>query len=163
MVDLCVSILTRQKHKTKCQFQWVLVGVLWLFQSVRVTYVIGCYHHLRSLYFILIKSIRGEDRVLRNGGGRAYDHLSHDKSPQASLFKPSCQCMHHFPLITLCTVMSPVACDEKIDAFIFTNGSPVITAPKAHSNIGTRETQWKPHERRAWYVKVQEMRFSPKS
>lgn len=113
-VSLCIFVLIRSKHKTKCQFQWILlVGVLWLLQSFRVSAVISNRYRGPSLDFILIRSFQGEDRFLK-----LYDHLSHSKSTQTSLFKPSCQCMYHFPLITLCTIMFPAEGEEKIDAFI---------------------------------------------
>lgn len=37
---------------------------------------------------------------------RLRDHLCHEKSPQTSMTQPSCWRMHHFPSITLCTVMT---------------------------------------------------------
>lgn len=144
----------------------VSVDSCWCFVIVSVRQSHLCYWLLSPFAFTVFHSYQVHSRggqSAQKWGWQTIRSSQSWQSPQASLFKPSCQCMHHFPLITLCTVMSSVACDEKIDAFIFTNGSPVITAAEAHSNIRTRETQWKPHERRAWYAKVQEMRFLPES
>lgn len=75
------------------------------------------------LHFISLLSGPHKGRTQFSTKGMAeYSPLSHDKSLQTSLFEPNCHCMHHFPLITLCTVMFLAAGDEKIDAVIFWNG-----------------------------------------
>ncbi len=113
----------------------VSVDSTWCFAITPVIQSQGCYWHL----LFVVRSFHWEDRLLKRGDDRLNDYLSHDKSTQTSLFKPSCQCMHHFPLIALCTVMFPPAGEEKIDAVIFSNGFSAITAAGAHSHTGPRK------------------------
>lgn len=80
-VSLCISVLIRRKHKTKCQFQWtLLVDVLWLLESFRVNAVTDNCYRLPSPHLILTMPLsRGGKKSRYMGWQTIWSSLSGKK------------------------------------------------------------------------------------
>lgn len=149
----------RSKHKTKCQFQWKLFLLVfsWLLQSFRVDAVTGNCYRLPSLHLILITGpFRGEDRFLKHGGWQTIRSSQSRQTNTNIPIQAKLPVHASFPFNN--TVYSNVPGSGWRENWCchFLKWLPCHHRCWSSLKYRTRESQWKPHERHDWYVKVQE-------